>query len=173
MSHHREDDALPTAIRLELTSTTAHDLVRHAFDQMLLVAERLGEPQIHQRPLGPTTNAVGGLIVHCCKVMEFWLGHVALRRPSDRNREAEFSTVETLNDLRRRVAMCVATASRDLDRIAVGEGGGHNGAREFLPGTDRSDVAVVLYVLKELFQHLGHMELAADALRLSPDPALP
>jgi hypothetical protein len=140
---------------------------------MLLVAERLGEPQIHQRPLGPTTNAVGGLIVHCCEVMEFWLGHVALRRPSDRNREAEFSTVETLNDLRRRVAMCVATASRDLDRIAVGEGGGHNGAREFLPGTDRSDVAVVLYVLKELFQHLGHMELAADALRLSPDPALP
>lgn len=48
-----------------------------------------------------------------------------------------------------------------------------NGAREFLPGTDRSDLAVVLYVLKELFQHLGHIELAADALRQSLDPTPP
>lgn len=78
--------------------------------------------------------------------------------------------MESLNDLRRRVAICLATASQDLERIAVGEGGGDNGARQFLPGTDRSDVAVVLYVLKELFQHLGHIELAADALRQSPDP---
>jgi hypothetical protein len=31
---------------------------------------------------------------------------------------------------------------------------------------------VVLYVLKELFQHLVHIELAADALRLPPDTAL-
>jgi len=124
MSHHREDDPLPAAIRMELTPVTAHALLRHAFDQMLLVAEGLGEPRIHQRPLGPTTNAVGALIVHCCEVTEFWLGHVALRRPSDRDREAEFSAVEALNDLRRRVATGVATASQDLERIGAGEGGG-------------------------------------------------
>ena len=38
---------------------------------------------------------------------------------------------------------------------------------------NRSDLAVLLYVLKELFQHLGHIELAADALRQSPDPTPP
>ncbi len=152
---------------MELMSKTSLALLEHAFDQMLVVAEVLGEPRIHQRPLGPTTNAVGALIVHCCEVTEFWLGHVALRRPSDRDREAEFSAVESLDDLHRRVATCVSTASRDLEWIAVGLGGGVNGAREFLPPTDRSDLAVVLYVLKELFQHLGHAELAADALRQS------
>jgi hypothetical protein len=171
MSPPCEDDSRPAASCLELTPTTAHAVLRHAFDQMLLVAEGLGEPQIHQRPLGPTTNAVGALIVHCCEVTEFWLGHVALGRPSNRDREAEFSAVEALNDLRRRVATCVATASQDLERIGAGGGGGEHGAREFLPGTDRSDVAVVLYVLKELSQHLGHIELAADALR-QPRPDL-
>lgn len=104
---------------------------------------------------------------------EFWFGHVALRRPSDRDREAEFSEVESLHDLHRRVAACVSTASRDLEQIAAGLGGGVNSARDFLPGTDRSDSALVLYVLKELFQHLGHIELAADALRQSPDPTPP
>ncbi len=84
--------------------------------------------------------------------------------PSNRDRDAEFSTEASLDELHRWVEACVRTALTDRDRIMVGEGGGDNAAREFLPGTDRSDVAVVLYVLKELFQHLGHIELAADAL---------
>ena len=36
--------------------------------------------------------------------------------------------------------------------------------RQFLEGGDESDGAIVLHVLEELYQHLGHMELAADAL---------
>jgi hypothetical protein len=36
--------------------------------------------------------------------------------------------------------------------------------RQFLEGGDESDGAIVLYVLEELYQHLGHMEIAADAL---------
>lgn len=32
------------------------------------------------------------------------------------------------------------------------------------PGTDTSDASVVLHVVEELFQHLGHAELAAEAL---------
>ena len=134
----------------------------------------LGEPRIHQRPLGPTTNAVGALIVDCCEVTEFCSGHVAPRRPSVRDREAEFSAVESLKDLHRRVATCVFYRfAGDLEWIAAGLGGGVNGAREFLPGTDRADLAVVLYVPKELFQHLGHIEPAPDALRQSLDPTPP
>jgi hypothetical protein len=37
----------------------------------------------------------------------------------------------------------------------------------------RATVPVVLYVLKELFQHLGHIELAADALRQPTDSTPP
>ncbi len=36
--------------------------------------------------------------------------------------------------------------------------------RDFMPGTDRNDGALVLHVLEELYQHLGHMQVTADAL---------
>jgi hypothetical protein len=36
--------------------------------------------------------------------------------------------------------------------------------RDFMPGEDRTDGALVLHVLEELLQHLGHMEVTADAL---------
>lgn len=71
---------------MQLSPATAEAYVRHAFAQMLEVADRLGEPLINQRPLGPHTNAV-------------------------------------------------------------------------------PDASVVIHVLEELYQHLGHMELTADALR--------
>ena len=68
-----------TVLVVELTPETATGYVRLAFDQMLAVAERLGDERVNERPLGPTTNAVAALIVHCCGVSEFWLGHVGTR----------------------------------------------------------------------------------------------
>jgi uncharacterized damage-inducible protein DinB len=148
---------------VELTAATAGSYLRHAFDQMLVVAERVGEPRLNERPLGPQTNAVAALIVHCCGVTEHWLGHVGLGRPSSRDRDAEFTTTATLPELRRLVDRTVSTALADLDRIEAGESREHE-HRVHLPGADCSDAALVLHVLEELFQHLGHMELAADAL---------
>jgi hypothetical protein len=52
----------------------------------------------------------------------------------------------------------------DVATLEAGEGS-DEGGRQFLHDGDTSDAAVVLHVLEELFQHLGHMELAADALR--------
>lgn len=131
---------------------------------MLAVADRVGEPRINERPLGPTTNAIAALIVHCCGVAEFWLGHVALAEPSERDREGEFSQTATLDDLHAQVA-----ATRDRIRILLArleDGDGRDeGGRQFLPGADTSDASVVLHVVEELYQHLGHIELAADALR--------
>lgn len=149
---------------MELTPPTVQSYLRHAFDQMLAVAERLGEPAVNQRPLGPHTNSVAALVVHCCGVTEHWLGHVALGRASNRDRESEFRATATLPELRQLVEATVARAVDDLALVEAGGGREHE-ARSHLPGGDRSDTAVVLHVLEELFQHLGHMELAADALR--------
>ena len=33
-----------------------------------------------------------------------------------------------------------------------------------MPGEDRSDGALVIHVFEELFQHLGHLEVTADAV---------
>lgn len=148
---------------MELTPETAEVYLRRAFAQMLAVADRVGEPQINERPLGADTNAVAALIVHCCEMAEFWLGHVALGRPSDRHRESEFSRTASVAELHQLVEGALDSAVADIDRLEAGAGT-DEGGRQFLPGGDVSDASVVQHVLEELYQHLGHIELAADAL---------
>ncbi len=149
---------------MNLEPATAELYTRHAFTQMLEVADRLGEPKVNERPLGPRTNAVAALIIHCCEVTEFWLGHVGLGRPSHRDRESEFTRTATLAELHAMVDATVATAREDLDRICRGDTQADRTGFMFLIGGDESDGALVIHVLEELYQHLGHMEIAADAL---------
>jgi uncharacterized damage-inducible protein DinB len=148
---------------VELTPATAEAYLSHAFRQMIEVAERLGDARVNQRPLGDTTNAVAALIIHCCEVSEFWLGHVALGRASRRDRDSEFSQTATVAELRDRVNAAGAQISADLVCLHAGEGS-DAGGRQFLVDGDTSDASVVLHVIEECFQHLGHMELAADSL---------
>lgn len=148
---------------MELQRPTAELYVRHAFGQMMDVADGLGDERVNDPPL-PQTNAVAALIVHCCAATEFWIGHVALGRPTDRDRESEFSTTATVTELHALVDETLAQVSEDLAAIDEGRLQADRTGRKFLEGGDGSDGAIVLHVLEELYQHLGHMELAADAL---------
>lgn len=130
---------------------------------MLDVADRVGDGRINERPHGPQTNSIAALIVHCCGVSEFWLGHVALGRADHRQREAEFSATATLSELRDLVEGALGQAITDCQSLDEGLGT-DEGGRQFLVDGDTSDASVVLHVLEELYQHLGHMELTADAL---------
>lgn len=138
--------------------------MRHAFTQMLEVADRLGDGKVNDRPLGPQTSAVAALIVHCCGVSEFWIGHVALGRPSHRDRESESSRTASVAELHAMVDETLTKVSEDLAAIDAGKTQVHRTGRQFLEGGDESDGAIVLHVLEELYQHLGHVEIAADAL---------
>jgi uncharacterized damage-inducible protein DinB len=149
---------------MELERQTAELYMRRAFGQMLDVAELLGDERVNDRPLGPDTNAVAALIVHCCAVTEFWIGHVALGRPTSRNREAEFSTTATVSEIRAMVEATLTQVAEDLAAIDEGRVQPDRTGRQFLEGGDETDGAIVLHVLEEIYQHLGHMELAADAL---------
>jgi Protein of unknown function (DUF664) len=151
---------------MELAPATAELYIRHAFSQMLGVADRLGDGLVNTRPLGTQTNAVAPLIVHCCGVTEYWIGHVALGRPSRRDREAEFSTTATVGELHAMVDATLAQVGEDLAAIESGKTQPDRTGRQFLLGGDESDSAIVLHVLEELFQHLGHVEIAADALTI-------
>jgi hypothetical protein len=151
---------------VELAPATAELYVRLAFSQMLQVADRLGDDKVNRRPLDDSTNAVAALIIHCCAVAEFWLGHVALGRPSERVRENEFSKTATVAELHQLVDSAVATTIASIQRLEAGEGV-DEGGRQFLEGGDGSDAAVVIHVLEELYQHLGHMEITADVFRVN------
>jgi uncharacterized damage-inducible protein DinB len=149
---------------MELAWGTAELYMRRAFRQMLDVADRLGDERVNERPLGADTNAVAALIIHSRAVAEFWIGHVGLGRPTSRDRESEFSTTATVAELHALVDETLAQLSEDLAAIDAGKTQPDRTGRQFLEGGDESDGAIVLHVLRELYQHLGHMELAADAL---------
>lgn len=149
---------------MQLTATTLCVYLDHAYDGMRKVLERLDDERVNQRPHGPATNSVAALVTHCCGVVPFWLEHVGLDAPTDRDRDAEFRAEATVEELR---AMLDDVQSRCHDmvgRLQVGNAAAYHPARAHLPGGDRSDTSLVLHVLEELYQHLGHMELTADAL---------
>lgn len=149
---------------MELAPSTASGYVRLAFDQMLAVADRLGDTKVNERPLGPGTNAVAAIVVHCCGVAEFWLGHVGLGRESRREREAEFERTATVEELHALVDAATRQIDADLAGLEAGAESDHAAGRQLLTVGDESDAALVLHVIEELYQHLGHCELAADAL---------
>ena len=149
---------------MELTPATAERFVEHALQELLAVAERVPASAVNARPHGDATNSIASLVVHCCGVVEHWLGHVALGEPTTRDRDGEFRATATLAELQGTVAAALERARTFLGRLD-GDGGTDPTSRPVLYGGDRSDAAVVLHVIEECFQHLGHAELTADALQ--------
>jgi hypothetical protein len=149
---------------VELTADTIDLYVRHAFSGMTRVLDRLDDRTVNQRPEGWGTNSVAGLVVHCCELAPSWFEMPGLGRDSVRDREAEFEAQAGVEELRRRITEAVERTTALVEEFLVGPTVADHPFREFLPGADRTDAALVVHVLEELFQHLGHMEVTADAL---------
>lgn len=149
---------------MELTGDSIDFYVRHAFRGMDAVLDRLDDDTVNQRPEGWGTNTVAGLVVHCCELAPSWFEMPGLGRDSVRDRDAEFEAQATVAELRDRIAGAVDRTSALVAEFVAGPTATDHDWRGFMPGTDRTDGALVLHVLEELFQHLGHMEVTADAL---------
>ena len=149
---------------MELAPDTVDLYVRHAFRGIEAVLDRLDDESVNQRPEGWGTNSVAGLVVHCCELTPSWFAMPGLGRESVRDRDAEFQTVATVAELRERIAAAVEQTSVLIREFEAGPTATDHEMRAFLPGDDRTDGALVLHVLEELFQHLGHMEVTADAV---------
>jgi uncharacterized damage-inducible protein DinB len=149
---------------VELGAGTAETYVRWAIAQMHDVVDRLDDDTVNRAPF-PRTNSVAALVVHCCGVGEFWLGHVGLGRPSDRDRSSEFVAVATRAELHERLDAAADGIVADVRALVRGDASPANaGGRRFLQDGDESDASLVVHVIEELYQHLGHMQLTADAL---------
>jgi cysteine-S-conjugate beta-lyase len=149
---------------VDLGPTTAEIYVRWAVTQMHAVVDRLDDESVSRAPF-PRTNSVAALVTHCCGVGEFWLGHVGLGRPSDRDRDSEFVAIASCAELHARLDAAVERIVADVQALDRGEASPANAElRQFLQGGDETDASLVVHVIEELFQHLGHMQLTADAL---------
>ena len=147
---------------MDLAPDVVASYVEDALRKQLAVADRLGDELVNRRPHGDTTNAVAALTIHSCLVVEFWLGHVALGHPTDRDRESEFDATATVAELHEVVEQTIDAAAAHLTALEAG-GMLDHGLGGILPGGG-SEASLVLHVLEELYQHLGHAELTADAL---------
>jgi len=149
---------------MELSPNVIEAYIRHAFAGMERLLDRLDDDQVNARPQPWATNSIAGLIVHCCELAPSWFTAPGLGRESVRDRDAEFEATATVAELRGRITSATEATSALVHEFAEGPTAQGHPLREFLPGTDRSDGSLVLHVLEELFQHLGHMEVTADAL---------
>jgi uncharacterized damage-inducible protein DinB len=150
---------------MNLEARTAETYLGLAVTQMHGVVDRLAGDRVNEAPFGAGTNSVAALVTHCCGVGEFWLGHVGLGRPTARVRAQEFAATATVPELHDRLEAMRAQLVADVRALeAGGASPAHASLRQTLEDADDSDAALVLHVLEELYQHLGHMEGTADAL---------
>ncbi len=150
---------------IPLSAETLATYVNHAFAAMNRVLDRVDDDTVNVTPDPWGTNSIAGLVTHCCELAPSWFATPGLGRETTRDRDAEFTTQATVAELRERVAAShtatLALAREFADAPATAT---DHPLREFLPASDRSDAALAIHVLEELFWHLGHMEVTADAL---------
>lgn len=149
-----------------INQATVQWYVDTALARLLTRADELveagGEELLGRRPEVEGANSVFALITHCCGVMEHWGGEVIAGRSINRDRAAEFTATGTLDQLEERVA---AQRRRWLDDLAGFEPGAvPRGPVERYEGEPEviTEGFVVLHVVEELFQHLGHVDLTVD-----------
>jgi len=126
------------------------------------LVETLGEEALSRRPDLEGANSVYALITHCCGVMERWGGETIAGREITRDRAAEFTATGTIGQLEELVAAQLRRWREDLagyqpDEVPRGPVERYEGEPEVI-----TQGFVVLHVIEELFQHLGHVDLTVD-----------
>lgn len=151
-----------------IDQATAQWYVDTGLVRLLAKADELvgagGEELLSRRPDVEGANSIFALITHCCGVMEHWGGEVIAGRSISRDRAAEFTATGTLGQLEELVAAQRRRWVEDL--VAYEPGEVPRGPVERYEG--EPDIItqgfVVLHVIEELFQHLGHVDLTVDLL---------
>jgi hypothetical protein len=149
---------------MDLEAATIKHYLHHVFGGIDGVLDRLDDGTVNATPEPWGTNSVAGLVVHCCALAPSWFETPGIGRPSERDRDSEFTTTATIAELRSLIAGTLARLDPLVDEFCAGPTATDHEFRAFLPGGDHSDASLVIHVFEELFQHLGHMEVTADSL---------
>ena len=145
---------------------TAQWYVETALVRLLAKADELveisGEGALSRPPEVEGANSVFALITHCCGVMEHWGGEVIAGREVNRERASEFTATGTIASLEERVAAQLRRwradlADFDAQEVPRGPVERYEGEPEVI-----TQGFVVLHVIEELYQHLGHVDLTVD-----------
>ena len=116
---------------------------------------------------GPPVNALAVLLAHVAGSLRYWVGDVAGREPSGRDREAEFRTQGVdAAQLTARLDQAFGAARQVLERLDAAD----LGATRVPPrgGNEVSVMWALLHALEHTATHLGHMQALRDAWNQKP-----
>jgi hypothetical protein len=137
-----------------------------ALEQMTRIVDELGDELANTRPPLPGANSPYAILMHCLGLMEYWAGATVAGRSIERDRDAEFVASGDVATLCQRAEEARNRLRRDLsglDPLAT-PGSVRPDPAEPVPYSETKG-AVLLHILEELFQHLGHMEITRDMLQ--------
>lgn len=139
--------------------------VDECLDAMAGILEGLGDDLANTSPELPGANSPFAIVTHCLGVMEHWGGDMVAGREVRRDREAEFRATGKVAELVARIPAArrrLASDMESLDPQAPPAKEPHEEDRALPFG--RTQAGVLLHILHELAQHLGHLELTRDLL---------
>lgn len=131
-------------------------------DAIIAIVATMDNATANARPDVPGANSPYAILEHCLGMTRHWSGAVNRGLDLPRDREAEFTAAGTVEDL---VARAVAVRQEFIADLRAVE----LDAAPAAPVTDArfwlgTCGGVLLHVLEELAQHLGHLELTRDLL---------
>jgi len=139
-----------------------------ALEQMVAIVRGLGDVDANRRPDLAGANSPYVILTHCLGVLEFWGGRMIAERTITRDRNAEFEARGTVDALIERTDASRRQYERDVANIeSLARPPNVLPPKELALPYARTKGAVLLHVMRELFQHLGQMELSRDVLRAS------
>ena len=141
-----------------------------ALGEMVRIVESLGDERANRAPAVDGANTPFAILTHCLGVLEFWGGATVAGRPIQRDRAAEFTARGEVADLLARTEAARRRLHDDvgaLESLAAPLGGWRHPDDDPVPYAETQG-AVLLHLLKELFQHLGQMEITRDLLQAQP-----
>ena len=151
---------------MNLTTTEVEAFIARSFEMMREKARQTGD-RVADRPDLERANSIYALITHCIAVCDFWIGHVVAGDPTERDRDSEFEATGSLSEIEAEIDSFLERLPGLVERASVVDPLPDHEVSIFYdwPWTTP---AVLLEVVEEMYQHLGHIDLTADLLTAEP-----
>lgn len=152
-----------------MSASPQHEvLLRYAletFDAIVGILTEMDDETANASLPAPGSNSPYALLAHCLGMMRRWSSTVNLGREVPRDRDAEFRAQGSVADLleeaaRVRAAFIADVEATDLDAAPAARPADEPEGHHVVDCR-----AVLLHVVEELAQHLGHLEITRDVLR--------
>lgn len=138
-------------------------LILQKFDELTELLKGLDDHAANSTLPWCGSNSIVQITVHCCGMMRRWISSVNLGHEVHRDREAEFNVtmpvIEALQIAQETRRDCIS----DMEVIGMQTAPAHvpEDRKHFWTVTCEG---VLLHVLEELSQHLGHAQVTRDVL---------